>query len=123
MEGKNNWFIVDGYRPSATPDPSLFYEGHECIMILNTNSQVANVLISIYYENKEPLEDIHVVVPAKRIFAFRSTDKRIFGSNVPDITEQYSLAIRSDVGIIVQYGRLDIQQPNCTYLATLGYAE
>lgn len=123
MEGKKSWFIVDGYRPPAEPDPSIKYEGHECVMILNTNSQDANVKISIYFEDRDPIEDISLIVPAKRIRAFRSNDKSVFGEHVPGISEQYSLVIRSDIGVIVQYGRLDVQQSNLAYLATLGYAE
>jgi len=47
MNGKQQWYIVDGYRPSPTPDPSAVYEGHESIMILNPNVRDANVCIDI----------------------------------------------------------------------------
>jgi hypothetical protein len=33
------------------------------------------------------------------------------------------MRIRSDIGIVVQYGRLDVTQPNMAFLATLGHAE
>ncbi len=123
MNGKKNWYIVDGYRPYAQVNMANDYEGHECFMILNTNDQDAHVFMDIYYEDKEPVEGIPLTVPAKRIKAFRSSDKDVLGGLELGINEQYSMRIRSDIGVIVQYGRLDINQPNMAFLATMGYAE
>ena len=123
MGGKKSWYIVDGYRPPIKPSKDISYEGHECIMILNTNSANANVKINIYYEDKEPVEGIPLTVPAKRIFAFRSSDDKVLGGIKLDVSEQYSLCITSDVDIVVQYGRLDVQQSNLAYLALMGYSE
>lgn len=123
MGGKKCWYVVDGYRPHPQPVDVSDYEGHECYMILNVNDQDAHVLIDIYYENKEPVEGIPFTVPAKRVRAFRSGDKDVLGGLKLSENEQYSVRIRSDIGVIVQYGRLDVTQPNMAFLATLGYAE
>jgi len=123
MNGKKSWFIVDGYRPPERAGGADDYEGHECIMILNCNAQDANVAINVYYCDREPVEGIKFVAPAKRISAFRSTDKSVFGNVDLGVGVQYSLHISSDIDIIVQYGRMDINQPNLAYLATLGYGE
>ena len=122
MNGKNNWFIVDGYRPPAEPNQAS-YEGHECIMILNCNEQDAHCLIDVYFEDRDPVLGIPFTAPAQRISAFRSNDKSVFGDVDLKVNLQYSLRIRSDVGVIVQYGRADVSQPNLDYLATLGHAE
>ena len=66
---------------------------------------------------------IPFTAPAQRISAFRSNDKSVFGDVDLKVNLQYSLRIRSDVGVIVQYGRADVSQPNLAYLATLGHAE
>jgi hypothetical protein len=123
MGGKKCWYIVDGYRPPAQPPEESGYEGHECFMILNTNDTDAHVLIDIYYEEKDPVEGISFTVPAKRIRAFRSGDKSVLGGLELNVNEQYSMRFRSDIGVVVQYGRLDIAQPNMAFLATMGYAE
>ena len=36
--------------------------------------------------------------------------------------EQYALRFRSDVEVIVQYGRMDISQPNLAYIGMMGHA-
>lgn len=123
MNGKNKWYIVDGYRPSPKPDPNADYKGHESIMILNTNDKDANVLISVYFEDKEPVENIPYLVPAKRIRCFTSDDSEVLGGLKIGIGEQYSMEIKSDVGVIVQYGRLDVQQPNMAYMALMAQSE
>lgn len=122
MNGKQQWYIVDGYRPSPAPDPSAVYEGHESIMILNPNDRDANVCIDIYFEDREPVENIPYLVPAKRIRCFKSHDESVLGFRM-DVGLQYSMRIRSDVGVVVQYGRLDVQQPNMAYMALMAQAE
>jgi hypothetical protein len=92
-------------------------------MMLNCNDQDANILIDVCFSDRPPVEGIPFVAPAKRVTAFRSNDSKVFGSLYLDVGVQYSLRIRSDVNIIVQYGRLDVNQPNMAYLATLGYGQ
>lgn len=119
MSGKKQWYIVDGYRPSPTPDPAAVYEGHESIMILNPNPKDAHVLISVFFEDRDPVENIPYLVPAKRIRCFKSHEKDVLGGLEIGVGVQYSMQIKSDVGVIVQYGRLDVQQPNMAYMALM----
>ena len=121
--GKKTWYVVDGYRPPAQPTADAGYEGHECYMLLNTNDTDAHVSISVYFMDKDPAENILFVVPAKRVAAFRSSDADVFGGLKLNINEQYSVVFKSDLDIIVQYGRLDVQQSNMAYMALMGYSE
>ncbi len=122
MEGKQQWYIVDGYRPAPQPDPTAVYEGHESIMILNPNERDAHVRISIYFEDRDPVENIPYLVPAKRIRCFKSSDADVLGFQM-GVGVQYSMGIQSDVGVIVQYGRLDVQQSNMAYMALMAQSE
>lgn len=119
MSGKNEWYIVDGYRPSPQPDPAAVYEGHESIMILNPNAEDAHVRISVYFEDRDPVENIPYLVPAKRIRCFKSHEKEVLGGLEIGVGVQYSMRIESDVGVVVQYGRLDVQQSNMAYMALM----
>lgn len=123
MNGKKSWFIVDGYRPPVSKGDALDYEGHECYIILNVNDEDAHVKINIYFPDKEPVLGIEYVVPARRVKAFRSNDDEVFKDLDLGICNQYSINITSDIGIIVQYGRLDVNQDNMAYLATMGHGE
>lgn len=123
MNGKKSWFIVDGYRPPEEKGGAQDYEGHECIMILNCNDEDAHVEIDVYFPDREPVLGIAYEVPARRVRAFRTNDKNVFKDLDLGIGKQYSLNVRSDVDVVVQYGRLDINQDNMAYMATLGYSD
>lgn len=123
MSGKKQWYIVDGYRPSPTPDPNAQYMGHESVMILNTNEEDAHVRISVYFEDRDPVENIPFLVPAKRIRCFQTHDAKALGGLELGVGVQYSMSLESDVGVIVQYGRLDVQQSNMAYMAMMAQGE
>lgn len=123
MGGKTSWYVVDGYKPPRALGGADNYEGHECIMILNTNDLDANCRIDVYFADREPVLGLKYVAPARRISAFRSDDASVFGDLKIGESVQYSLRITSDVGVVVQYGRMDVNQPNLAYLATLGHPE
>ena len=123
MSGKQNWFVVDGYRPYAQAGACDNYEGHECIMILNCNTEDAHCLIDVYFSDREPVLGIPYTAKAQRVSAFRSNDRSVFGELVLPENLQYSLHIHSDIGVVVQYGRMDVNQPNLSYLATLGFPQ
>lgn len=78
MSGKKQWYIVDGYRPSPKPDPNADYSGHESVMILNTNDKDANVLISIYFEDREPVENISYTPFRQNAYAALKPTKKKF---------------------------------------------
>lgn len=122
MSGKQNWYIVDGYRPPKGAGECA-YEGHESIMILNCGDTDARCLIDVYFSDREPVMGIEYTAPARRISAFRTDDRSVLGEVDLQVNMQYALRIRSDVGVVVQYGRCDVSQPNLAYLATLGYTD
>lgn len=123
MSGKKEWYVIDGYRPSPTPDPNAEYIGHESVMILNTNEEDAHLLISVYFEDRDPIENIPFTVPAKRIRSFCTHEGSFPGGVSLGVGVQYSIAIKSDVGVHVQYGRLDVQQSNMAYMALVAHGE
>ena len=123
MSGKKEWYIIDGYRPSPVPDPKAEYIGHESVMILNTNDTDAHLLISVYFEDRDPVENIPMTVPAKRVRTFKTNESEALGGLVLDVGVQYSMAIKSDIGVHVQYGRLDVQQANMAYMALMAHGE
>ena len=122
MEGKNCWYVVDGYRP-PTAAGQAEYEGHEAIMILNCHEEDAHCCLDVFFSDRPPVLGIEYLAPAQRISAFRTNDKEVLKGVELGVNEQYSLRVRSDVGVIVQYGRCDVSQANLAYIGTLGYGE
>lgn len=121
--GKKNWYIVDGFKPPKKESGARDYEGHECIMILNCNNEDAHIIIDVFFMDREPKRGIKYTALANRISAFRSDDKSVFGDLILNEGVQYSLRISSDLNVVVQYGRMDVNQANLAYIATLGFSE
>jgi len=121
--GKKNWYIADGYLPYKGLEPDANFEGHEAIMILNCNEQDANIYMDIYYEDKAPIKDVKLTVAAERIKCIRVDHPDEMGGVVINRQEQYSIRIRSDVPVVVQYGRMDLAKPNLAYIGLMGYSE
>lgn len=121
--GKKNWYIVDGYLPYEGKVDNGNFKGHEAVMILNCNDAAAKVYMDIYYEDKPPVKDVLIEVGAERVKCLRMDIPDDIGGVVLNRQEQYSLRFRSDVNVIIQYGRMDLAQDNLAYIGLMGYGE
>lgn len=118
QEGHFAWVVPDGWLPPEGGEGDLI--NHESLMILNTGNEDAQISIDIYFDNKAPVKDLSVKVAAERIKAIRLDRPEELGFSIPRAT-QYALRIKSNVKIIVQYGRMDVRQPNLAYYGTMAY--
>jgi hypothetical protein len=119
-DGARTWLFADGYLPAQT-QPGGKLEAHEALMILNTGETPANVKLDFYFDNKGPLKDIPIRVEAERVICLRlDHPEEIGGVQLPPLT-QYALRVRSDVSIVVQFGRLDTAQANLAYYINVGF--
>ena len=119
--GSKLWFVADGYLPLKSKTANAGFERHEAIMILNCGDRPAQVLMDIFFENREPIEDVKLTVPARRIRCFRMDHPEEIGGVQIKRLEQYALRFRSDVEVIVQYGRMDVAQDNLAYIGMMGH--
>ena len=119
-DGAKVWTFADGWLPKKSDDGGPL-EAHEALMILNTGPVPAHVNLDLYFDNKDPVKDIAVTVEAERVICLRlDLPEQIGGVEIPPMT-QYALRVRSDVNIVVQFGRLDTTQPNLAYYINVGY--
>ena len=118
--GSKVWFFPDGDMP---PEGTDSLKGHESIVILNPNEADAYIRITLYFTDSEPVEDIRIVVAAKRVRCLRTGNTEDFGGVVIPQCTQYALKLESDTPVIVQYGRLDARQVNLAYYTTMGYTD
>jgi hypothetical protein len=117
-EGATVWLIPDGYLPPRGEGP---LEGHEAICLLNTGERDAHVSVDLYFEDREPVLGIPVVVGARRTLHLRTDRPAMLGGFEVPRGIPYAIRVRSDVPITVQYSRMDTSQPNLTLMTTLGY--
>jgi len=119
--GRKHWAIAEGYIPaqSAFTEPALI--SHETACILNAGEQAAQVRLTIYFADREPVGPYRITVPARRTLHLRFNDLTD-PAPVPRDTD-YASVFESDVPIVVQRTRLDSRRAEVSLLSTIAYAE
>lgn len=115
--GEKNWFIPDGYIPENSSGSLL---SHESVCVLNSSSEEALLRFTIFFEDREPLEDILVVIPARRTKHIRTSSLVKEGMSIP-VGVPYAIEVASDIPVVVQYSRLDSTQAENALMSILAY--
>ena len=115
--GEKIWYIPDGYIPPKSTGELL---SHESICVLNRASIDAGLSITIFFEDREPMEQIHVTVPGRRTLHIRTSSLLKDGVPIP-AGVPYAIEVVSSIPIIVQYSRMDSTQAENTLMSTMAY--
>jgi hypothetical protein len=113
------WAIPEGYIPGQSTGPDPEFTSHETACILNAGDKDANIEITIYFTDKEPIGPFKTKVAARRTVHLRFNDLDN-PQKIPRDTDYASL-IRSDVPVVVQHTRLDSRQAENALLTTMAF--
>lgn len=119
--GKKTWVIAEGYIPSYGTGPEPEFTSHETACILNTSNQVAEIEMTIFFTDKDPVGPYKVTVEAQRTKHLRFNELED-PEPVPKDTD-YACVIESDIPVVVQHTRLDSRQAENALLSTIAYSE
>ena len=102
--GKRSWLVADCYWPEIT-----------------TPGEDAQLAITLYFEDREPMTGFTAVCGARRTHHVRM-DKLVDsnGAHVP-MGVPYAALVESNVPVICQYSRIDTTQVNETFGTTMMY--
>ncbi len=117
-QGARVWIFADGYLPEKGEGEK--YVGHDCLCVVNTGLEDADLRLDFYFEDREAVENVPARIGAKRSLHLR-LDQPVGNFELPREVP-YSLRLRSSVPVVAQYSRLDVTQPNATLMTSLGYA-
>jgi hypothetical protein len=117
--GKKVWAIAEGYIPGESTGKHPEFTSHETACILNATDKDANIEITIYYTDKDPVGPYKVMVKAKRTLHLRFNDLED-PQPIPRDTD-YASVIISDVPVVVQHTRLDSRQAENALLTTMAF--
>jgi hypothetical protein len=119
--GHRIWAIAEGYIPSKSVDDSKELLSHETACMLNPGDRDAQVRITLYFEDRDPVGPYRVTLPARRTLHLRFNDLKD-PEPVPLDTD-YASVFESDVPIVVQHTRLDSRHPNIALLSTMAFGQ
>lgn len=117
-EGARVWLIPDGFIPEES---SGSQESHEAICVLNTSSEEAHISISFYFEDREPVKDVPVVVPGERTRHLRADVPQELGGVELPRGVPYAIRVESDVPVTVQHSRMDTTQPALSLMTAIAH--
>jgi hypothetical protein len=117
-EGGRTWLIPDAYIPEQSRGDLV---SHESICVLNTGERSAHLSMSFYFEDRAPIKDVGVVVPAERSVHIRTdVPEQLDGAEIPRGVP-YAIRVASDVPVCVQHSRLDSSQEALALMTTIAY--
>ncbi len=119
--GHRRWAIAEGYIPSGSVSQDHALISHEAVCLLNAGDRNAEVNITLFFVDREPVGPYRVALGARRTLHLRFNDLKD-PAPVPRDTS-YASVIESNVPIVVQHTRLDSRHPNIALLSTIGYCE
>ena len=116
--GKKQWVIPDGYM-SDSQNGNLV--SHEAVSVLNLSGETANINITVYFEDREPLYGFKAECYYKRTNHIR-LDKieNKDGVKIPHEVP-YALLIESNVPVVCQHSRMDVTQKEMALMTTIAY--
>ena len=118
MLGKNTWLIADGFMSDTKIEG---YVSHEAVCVLNLSGTEAEISITVYFEDREPLKGFTERCMPERTNHIRlDRIKNNMGEHIPK-EKPYALLIESSVPIVCQHSRMDVSSSDMTLMTTMAY--
>lgn len=110
--------VADGYIPGWSQGPAPELSSHEAACILNAGPEPANLRLTVFFEDREPVE-YALSVPARRTLHQRLGD--LSDPEPIPVGLGYAYLVESDVPVVVQHTRLDSRQAANALVSTVAY--
>ena len=117
--GRKVWAIPEGYIPDWGHGPKPELESHEAFCVLNTTEQEAQIILTIFYADRDPAGPYLLSVAPRRTKHFRFNELTD-PEPIPRGTEYASL-FESTVPVVIQHTRLDSRQAANALMTTMAF--
>jgi hypothetical protein len=118
--GKCAWAFSAGHIPLTSTGSEPEFTSHDKIAVLNISDQDAEIEMTVYYINQQPLNGFKIKVKARRVRKFRIND--LIDPLPVSLDTPYSLIFHSQVPVIVQFTRQTTESPSYTGFCTTPYS-
>ena len=116
--GAKVWIIPDSYLPEQSTGDM---KSHESVCVLNLQSRPAKIKLTVYLEDRDPLEGFEATCPPQRTVHIRLERlKNSRGEPIP-VAQPMALRVESNLDVVVQHTRLDTTQPALALMTTIAF--
>lgn len=119
--GRCRWSIAAGHAPSRGCGAEPEFTSADRLSLLNTGDAQAHVRVRVLYADRDPAGPYRITLAPRRLRRLRINDL-IFPEAVR-LDVGYGLLVRSDVPVLVQFGRQDTRQAALALCAATAWPE
>ena len=117
--GHRIWAVPEGYIPGASVSQRRDLVSHEALCLLNATSSMADVEITLFFEDRDPVGPYSISIGPRRTKHLRFND--LNDPQPVPVDTPYSSIISANVPIVVQHTRLDSRDPHIALLSTIAF--
>ncbi|HEX6969529.1 MAG TPA: sensory rhodopsin transducer [Micromonosporaceae bacterium] len=107
--GHTMWAVPGGHIPFPGNGREPEFTAFEQLCVLNPGDEPAEIEITVYYSDQEPVGPYPLTVPARRIRHVRFND--LIDPEAIRLDRQFGWVVRSSVPVVVQFVRQDTRIP------------
>jgi hypothetical protein len=114
-EGARVWLVPAGFIPAESTGAQ---DSHEAICVLNTSGEQARLSVPFYFEDRDPLKEVVVIVPPGRTVHIRTNE--MDGVEIPRGVP-YAVLVEARVPVTVQCSWMDTSQAALSLMTAMAY--
>jgi hypothetical protein len=109
VPGRKIWSLSAGHIPLHSTGNEPEFTSHDKLSVLNASDKDAELVVTIFYDHDEPVQDYTITVKARRVRKIKLNDL-IDPLPIP-LDKHYGVLIRANVNVVVQFSRMDTSSP------------
>lgn len=107
--GHRAWVVPGGHIPFPSRGREPEFTSFDQLCVLNSTDHAAELELTVYYDDQEPVGPYRLVVPARRIRHVRLND--LIDPEAIRLDRPFGCLLRSTVPVVVQFLRQDTRLP------------
>lgn len=117
--GKKVWGFPGGYIPAESTGKEPEMLSKDEISILNTSQMDADISITIYYTDRDPVSGYKITVSAERVKQFRVND--LIDPHAIPLGLPYAAILESNTPVIIQWSKQITSEGKLGLMGAMAY--
>lgn len=119
--GKNKWAFSGGNIPLKGTGKEPDFLSSDSLSILNTSDKDADVKITLFFSDKDPVGTFKIKIKSERVRKFRIND--LIDPHAIPLGVPYGGFVESVVPVVVQFTKQNTAQKELALMGTIAYFE
>lgn len=117
--GKKQWAFSGGFIPLKSTGKEPDFVSSDKLAVLNTTDSEAELKITLYFTDGEPVGEFKLKVQPQRLRKFRIND--LIDPHAIPLGVAYGGLVESNVPVVVQFTRQNTGQKELAIMGTMAY--